>query len=89
MASAVAIPVSTDPPPVLTTEHIDSIAQTYDDSGQPVWVHDLWMRCVYRNRRSMEAFSGDSETLVSEIVDHAGRVVGHLTIGKNGSSARR
>jgi len=81
MASAVATAVRTERLAVLTREHIDSLTQTYEASAQPVWVHDLWMRCVYRNRRALEAFSGNRPALVSEIVDHAGRAVGHLTIG--------
>ena len=81
MTSAVATPVPTDGPPVLTEEYINSVAQTYGDCAQPVWVHDLWMRCVYRNRRAIEAFSSNGKTIVSEIIDHANRVVGHLTFG--------
>jgi len=83
MASAVLTPSLSDEPLIIAQEQIDSLTATYQDCGQPIWVHDLWMRCVYRNRQANEAFSGNSNVSVSEIIDHNGRVVGHLTIGVN------
>ena len=83
MASVVATPPFTNHLPVLTEEQIQSIAHTYSASAQPVWVHDLWMRCVYCNDRAREAYSADTDTQVTDIIDHAGRVVGHLTIGSD------
>jgi len=81
MISSLAQPPLAEPPPVLSQDHLQVLAQTYDRVPVPVWIHDLEERCVYRNPCAGQGPRGEAETLVFDIVDHRGRTLCRLKAG--------
>jgi len=82
MTSLAASTRSTELPPVFSDRQLASLARMYDKASSPIWVYDLSARCVYRNRSAQRTHSGAASRLTFEIVDHKGRVVGHLATDK-------
>ena len=76
MASLATHPALREPRTGLTDEHLNTLAQTYDRVAMPVWIYDLWNRCVYRNRSSRD--ETDPGHVSFEIVDSEDRPVGRL-----------
>ena len=67
----------------LSADQLALLAETYDDVATPVWICDLWNRCVYRNRSAERLGSKARPRMQFEIVDHEARVVGHLATCEN------
>lgn len=65
-------------PTPLSDNQLAWLSRTYDRVLQPIWVHDLAARCVYRNRLARSAGWSGAARLVFEIIDHHGRTIGHL-----------
>ena len=52
-------------------EQLAFLAQTFADSAQPVWIHDLDGRCLYANPTAQRRPPSNS-ALRFELFDHAG-----------------
>lgn len=63
---------------VFTDEQLDSLARTYSCVRDPVWVRDFADRCVYQNAPASRMSRSSDATLVFDIIDHNGTVVGTL-----------
>ncbi len=62
----------------LPQEFLASLAGTYDDAREAVWVEDRFHRCVYRNARARDLSPDDLGARTFEVTDHLGRLVGRL-----------
>lgn len=65
-------------PTPLSDNQLAWLSRTYERVSQPIWVHDLTNRCIYRNRPARSAGRHSAARLVFEIIDHNGRTIGHL-----------
>ncbi len=61
-----------------TDEQLASLERTYGRARHPVWVRDFADRCVYRNPPASREAPTPEISLIFEIVDHNGTVVGTL-----------
>jgi hypothetical protein len=78
MASFISRNVSCEPVSSLSAEQLASLAGTYDRVSIPVWICDLWNRCVYRNPSAARMPPGTQAPLMFDIVDHESQVIGRL-----------
>jgi hypothetical protein len=67
-----------------SADHLDSLAKTFDDADQPVWIHDVWARCIYRNPRAVNCYTGDQQTQIFDLLNHEGEVIGYMTTCRGG-----
>ena len=80
MADAVATYIRTETTASFAAEHLASLARTFDGVDHPVWIHDSDERCLYINAAARRLDRTTDTALRHEIVDHADRVVGRLTV---------
>jgi len=64
---------------VFTDEQLDSLERTYGRVRHPVWIRDRSDRCVYRNPSACRDDCRLKSSMVFDIMDHRGAVVGTLT----------
>ena len=62
----------------LTAEHITRLAATCAKADQPIWVHDLEARCLYRNPPAERTPDHRESLMIFDIVDYRDRSVGYL-----------
>jgi len=67
----------------ISGRHISWLAQTYDRTSRPVWIHDLSNRCIYRNWAAQTSALDESSHLRFELLNHNDHIIGHLTVGEN------
>lgn len=68
----------------LTKEHITRLAATCAKADQPIWVHDLEARCLYRNPPAERAPDRREALMIFDIVDHSDRSIGYLATSEEG-----
>ena len=59
------------------------LGRTFEAARQPVWIHDLTDRCVYRNAAAQAAYREGAAVQLHDIVDHEDRKLGYLVIGRS------
>jgi hypothetical protein len=64
----------------LTNGTLTALARTYDGVASSVWIHDLEGDCVYRNASARTWPEPPHGGLGFDILDHAGKPVGRLTL---------
>jgi hypothetical protein len=67
---------------LLSEDRLRSLAQTYNRSESPVWIHNLQGECIYTNPVA-ERVRPDLAPLVFDILDHHGRLIGRLKTIEN------
>jgi hypothetical protein len=78
MTTLVAHPRLIQRPSAFSQTQLTDLARTFDDSEQAVWIHDLFGRCVYRNRAAGQTSPGSRTDAAHDLFDDQDCRIGHL-----------
>jgi PAS domain-containing protein len=80
MSAATAVCDQLEEVPAVPGDHLLSMARIFDASSDPVWVHDLTGRCVYRNPSARTASPGAARQRF-ELFNAADERLGCVAVG--------
>jgi len=72
------IPAQADARQKLSSNHIQSLARTYDLATDPVRIEDVSGGCLYQNGLAANKGLSRANQVTFDIVDHTNRVVARL-----------
>jgi hypothetical protein len=82
MADAIATLHDTDALTRPSGYDLAALARTFTAIPLPVWIHDVFDRCLYVNEPA-QRLNGEAMCAIRhEIVDHRNQTIGRLTIGE-------